>query len=299
MPWRTRSELPTRIDLMIIIRTCFVLLPDEAYWINVGRLHVRNNIGLVQLNEAHGLIQPLETEGYYEEISLRASAASTKTDGFIALIESRIFIRECIRRSMQSAFPLQIQTFSEAVELQERCHSLPNLILLSATEESKGASANDFKILSQIAPRIPIIVLACNNDAQMAKAAIRHGAKGYIPVTLGFDIAIEAVRFVLAGGTYVPIDYLLTRTWRENLPSEAAPASGALTARELAVVRAIQQGKSNKVIAYELGMCETTVKVRVRRIMKKLNAKNRTDAAIKSQTVLSTVRTNTCLELSA
>ena len=47
-------------------------------------------------------------------------------------------------------------------------------------------------------------------------------------------------------------------------------------------------GKSNKVIAYELGMCESTVKVHVRRIMKKLNAKNRTDVAIKSQTVLST-----------
>ena len=123
--------------------------------------------------------------------------------------------------------------------MQHKCHNLPNLILLSAIEESKEASANHFKILSQIAPGIPIIVLACNNDAQMAKAAIRHGAKGYIPVTLGFDIAVEAVRFVLAGGTYVPIDCLLTRSWRENLPSEAAPASGALTARELAVVRAI------------------------------------------------------------
>ena len=253
-----------------------------------------DNIGLIQLNEVQGLIQPLETDGYYEKIGLRASgnAASTKTDGFIALIESRIFIRECIRRSMQSAFPLQIQTFSETVELQQKCHNLPNLILLCAIEEGKEASANDFKILSQIAPGIPIIVLACNNDARMAKAAVRHGAKGYIPVTLGFDIAIEAVRFVLAGGTYVPIDYLLTRTWRENLPSEAAPASGALTARERAVVRAIQQGKSNKVIAYEFGMCESTVKVHVRRIMKKLNAKNRTDAAIKSQTVLNTFPTS-------
>jgi DNA-binding NarL/FixJ family response regulator len=261
---------------------------------------VGENIGVVQLKKAQALIQPLEIDGYYEKIGARAlgNPASTKTDGFIALIESRIFIGECIRRSMQSAFPLQIQMVSEAVELQEKCHTLPSLILLSALEESKKASADDFKILAQIAPRIPIIVLASNNDGQMAKAAIRHGAKGYIPVTLGFDIAVEAVRFVLAGGTYVPIDYLFTRTWPGNLPSEAAPASGAVTARELAVVRAIQQGKSNKVIAYELGMCESTVKVHVRRIMKKLNAKNRTDAAIKSQTVLSGFRTDSCVELS-
>ena len=260
-----------------------------------------DNIGLIQLNEVQGLIQPLETDGYYEKFGLRGSSnvASTKSDGFIALIESRSFIRECIRRTMQSAFPLQIRTFSETVELQQKCHTLPSLILLSVSEKSKEASAGDFKILSQIVPRIPIIVLACNNDAQMATAAFRHGARGYIPVTLGFDIAIEAVHFVLAGGTYVPIDYLLTRTWPGNLPSEAAPASGAVTARELAVVRAIQQGKSNKIIAYELGMCESTVKVHVRRIMKKLNAKNRTDAAIKSQTVLSTFRTNTCPDLSA
>jgi hypothetical protein len=44
---------------------------------------------------------------------------------------------------MQSVFPLQIQTFSETVELQQKCHNLPNLILLSAIEESKEASAND------------------------------------------------------------------------------------------------------------------------------------------------------------
>ena len=255
-----------------------------------------NNIDLSQLYEDKWLIKPLGTDGCCEKIGIHASsdAATTKTDRFIALIESRSFIRECIRRSMQSAFPLQIQTFSVAAEFQQKCHTLPNLILLSVSE-GKEASADDFEILSQIAPRIPIIVLACNNDAQMAVAAIRHGAKGYVPVTSEFDIAVEAVRFVLAGGTYVPIDYLLTRTLPGNVPSEATPAPCAVTARELAVVRAIQQGKSNKVIAYELGMCESTVKVHVRRIMKKLNAKNRTDVAIKSQTVLSTVRTSNTL----
>jgi len=46
------------------------------------------------------------------------------------------------------------------------------------------------------------------------------------------------------------------------------------------VVRALCRGKANKVIAYELNMCESTVKVHVRNIMKKLKAKNRTEVAV-------------------
>ena len=243
---------------------------------------------LIRLDEAQALTRLPETTEGSGEICLSGSGEAVRsiTDGFIALIESRPFIRECIRRSMQSAFPLQIQSFSEAIELQRKCQKLPKLIVLSSAEDNKEATGNVFKFLTQIAPRIPIIVLADKNDTEMAKAAICHGAKGYIPVTLGFDIAIEAVRFVLAGGSYVPTDYLLMRTWPADPPAEALPASGAVTARELAVVRGIQRGKSNKVIAYELGMCESTVKVHVRRVMKKLKAKNRTEVAIKSNELL-------------
>ena len=257
-----------------------------------------DNISLIQVDGARALTQLPETPERSEEIDLHAASdvVSTITDGFIAVIENRTFIRECIRRSMQSAFPFQIQTFSEPIELQQKDGHLPSLILIS--DNDRDSSANVFEVLSQVAPRIPIIVLAYNNDAEMAKTAICHGAKGYIPVTLRFDIAIEAVRFVLAGGTYVPIDYLLMSSLPRD-PSEAPPATGAVTARELAVVRAIQRGKSNKVIAYELGMCESTVKVHVRRVMKKLKAKNRTDVAIKLQTILGAApRTNACIELS-
>ncbi len=247
-----------------------------------------DNMSLIQIDEVQALTQLPGTAQRSEEICLSASEEAIRAinDGFIALIESRTFIRECIRRSMQSAFPLQVQTFSEPIELERKSRELPNLILLSVIEDTKEASANVFRILSQVAPGIPIIVLAYNNDTEMAKAAIGHGAKGYIPVTLGFEIAIEAVHFVLAGGTYVPIDYLLVRTWPGDLPSEALLRSGTVTPRELVVVRAIQHGKSNKAIAYELGVCESTVKVHVRRVMKKLNAKNRTEAAIKSSELL-------------
>ena len=51
------------------------------------------------------------------------------------------------------------------------------------------------------------------------------------------------------------------------------------TARQAAVIGALRQGKQNKIIAYELNMRESTVKVHVRNIMKKLNATNRTEVA--------------------
>jgi DNA-binding NarL/FixJ family response regulator len=254
-------------------------------------LNVQDNLDRIPVENAPALTRLQKTGDGSKEIG-PLEVGRAEVNGFIAVIESRTFIRECIRRSVQSAFPLQVLTYSTAIELQQHLLTSAKLIIVSWEQDNREASANALKALSELAPRIPIIVLAYNNDAELARTAIGHGAKGYIPVTMGFEIAIEAVRFVLAGGTYVPMDYLLGR----DRPVEASqpPTSGLVTARELAVVRAIQQGKSNKVIAYDLNMCESTVKVHVRHIMKKLKAKNRTDVAIKSQTVLSTFpRTNT------
>jgi DNA-binding NarL/FixJ family response regulator len=251
-----------------------------------GNLTLRDNLDRIPVENALTLTQEQKTGERSKEIG-PLEAASAEADGFIAVIESRTFIRECIRRSVQSAFPLPVLTYSTAVELEQQ-HLLASakLIIFSWVEDNKQASISALKVLSELAPRIPVIVLAYNNDAELARTAITHGAKGYIPVTMGFEIAIEAVRFVLAGGTYVPMDCLLARDPPGDAPSQPT-TSGLVTSRELAVIRAIQKGKSNKVIAYELNMCESTVKVHVRNIMKKLNARNRTEVAIKAQAGLS------------
>jgi DNA-binding NarL/FixJ family response regulator len=244
----------------------------------------------VPIDEARAEMQLSATGQLAEEIDvLRVyGSGGAKLDGFIAVIESRTFIRECIRRSMQSAFPLPVLTYSTVIELEhQRLLTSPQLVIFSWAEDNKESGTNALNLLLKSAPVIPVIVLAYNNDPELARTAIRHGAKGYVPVTMGFEITVEAVRFVLAGGTYVPMDCLLAKDGPGDAPSQPA-TSGSVTPRELAVIRAIQKGRSNKVIAYELNMCESTVKVHVRNIMKKLNAKNRTDVAIKAQTVLST-----------
>jgi DNA-binding NarL/FixJ family response regulator len=186
-----------------------------------------------------------------------------------------------------------VETFSSFSEMgnQETTGSA-RLVIISLGETNTQESAEALSIISDLAPSLPTIVLSSKYDFEVMRAVIGCGAKGYIPMTMGFEITVEAVRFVLAGGTYVPAECLLSAILSAGTPSRPT-ASGPITGRELAVVRAIHQGKPNKIIAYELNMCESTVKVHVRHIMKKLRAKNRTDVAIKATALLACSRCTT------
>jgi DNA-binding NarL/FixJ family response regulator len=184
---------------------------------------------------------------------------------------------------MQSALSATVATYSTLSELGTQLNGASaNLVVLSLLDASSEACASALKDLSEFASGRPVIALASTNDPDLARAAIHCGAKGFIPVTMGFEIAIEVMRFVLAGGTYVPPDCLLMGGQLCLPVSPTLPRLGILTSRELSVVRTIQQGKSNKIIAHELNMSLSTVKVHMRNVMRKMNAKNRTDVAMKA-----------------
>jgi DNA-binding NarL/FixJ family response regulator len=234
--------------------------------------------------------ETLSAEHVARRLDLQSSKAVEKK---VVIVESRIFLRECIQRSIQSALSIPVETLTSFSELDDRrTIESARLVIISLDETDAQESVKALSIISDLAPSLPTIVLSSKYNFEMMRAVIGYGAKGYIPMTMGFEIAVEAVRFVLAGGTYVPVECLLSA-----IPSAVAPSrpsvSGAITSRELAVVRAIHQGKPNKIIAYELNMCESTVKVHVRHIMKKLRAKNRTDVAIKATALLACSRCTT------
>jgi DNA-binding NarL/FixJ family response regulator len=206
----------------------------------------------------------------------------------LIIIESRPFLRECMQRSIQSALSMPVLTLSSISEL--RSSGLIRLAIIFLTESNGQESANALRVLSELAPSIPTIVLSSTLNFEIMRAVIGCGAKGYIPMTMGFEIAIGAVRFVLAGGTYFPAECLLSAMPSATPSSPRPAASNAVTSRELAVVRKIQEGKPNKIIAYEMNMCESTVKVHVRNVMKKMRAKNRTAVAIRATELLSCSR---------
>ena len=107
--------------------------------------------------------------------------------------------------------------------------------------------------------------------------------RGYVPTSLSIAVAMQAIELACAGGVYVPASSLIAAHRLQESPSTAVQKSnGLFTARQAAVVEALQRGKPNKIIVYELKMRESTVKVHVRKIMKKLHATNRTEVAYKT-----------------
>ena len=167
-------------------------------------------------------------------------ADRAKVDTFVAVVESRPFLRECIRRSVQSTLSATVATYSTLSELGAQLNgAAADLVVLSLLEASSQACANALKDLSEFGSGGPVIALASTHDVGLARGAIGYGAKGFIPVTMGFDIAIEVMRFVLAGGIYVPPDHLLAPDRVSLRVPTILSRPNVLTSRELAVVRAI------------------------------------------------------------
>jgi DNA-binding NarL/FixJ family response regulator len=95
----------------------------------------------------------------------------------------------------------------------------------------------------------------------------------------------------VAGGTFVPPS-ILALSGREDVSieerAEANPSTilANFSPRQIEVLRRLWRGSSNKIIAYELRMCESTVKVHIRHIMKKLNVSNRTQIVLRTRPLL-------------
>jgi DNA-binding NarL/FixJ family response regulator len=141
---------------------------------------------------------------------------------------------------------------------------------------------SEFERLEALAPNVPIVVISDTANSDEIMRIIGYGARGYIPTTMPYHLAVEAVRFVEAGGTFVPAANLLAGRDRNKHPA----AASALTERQMKVVEAVGHGFANKQIAHKLKMSENTVKVHLRHIMKKLNVRNRTEIAIMTRELL-------------
>lgn len=206
----------------------------------------------------------------------------------VAVIDPRPLPRECFVRCLEAYRAGTVIESHPSMDAWRDAHQdddfqiiLYNLAVYSLS----GDQANtDVSAIVKTAGKSRVIILSDSTDLETMLAAVSCGAAGFVPPDGKLLDVVEAIRTVHSGGTYLPRNSLLmlskALTANHNNKDEAE-AGDQFTNRQMAVARALQRGAANKTIAYELNLCESTVKVHIRTIMRKVKATNRTQAALR------------------
>jgi DNA-binding NarL/FixJ family response regulator len=206
----------------------------------------------------------------------------------VALVGGRRFRERCLARYLEDS-GIRITTGAVA-NLRDSLAAQDGAIDLVVIDTgdhtcSDGSIAPILACVSEVLPGVPLVVVSDREDWAAVCDALCHAVRAYFPSSLDPEILVETLRLVQRGGTFIPLEVLINAPVHGNGPSGVGRRTEAprLTPSEQRVLDLLRKGKPNKVIARELDIEETTVKVHVRRIMKKLNAANRTEAALVAQ----------------
>jgi len=135
--------------------------------------------------------------------------------------------------------------------------------------------------LKNKAPDVSMVVISASEDIRNIRKILATGIKGYIPKRSDPKIMHNALKLILEGGTYIPP--ALIENTSESSASSHRSNGKTLTNRQSQVLDLIAQGKSNKQIAYEMGVSEATVKLHINALLRSLKVNNRTQAVVTAQ----------------
>ena len=174
------------------------------------------------------------------------------------------------------------EALRRAVELR------PDLILLD--NHLPGVNGVDvLPALLEAVPGVRILMLTVSEDEHDLAAALRGGASGYLLKTIEGDALVAAIGRAMRGESVVAPEMTgkLVAAYRGAAGGAAAPAAAPeaspidqLSPREQEILRGIARGASNKEIGRSLGIAETTVKIHVQHVLRKLDVASRVQAAV-------------------
>jgi DNA-binding NarL/FixJ family response regulator len=218
-------------------------------------------------------------------ISVRAAAIS------IAVIDEKTLTRECIATSLQALDDrLHIMSFAACDDYLQHMGS-HDLIIYYVREDLANWDNNSKQLISfrKLLNIVPVLILSDIDCPDSLIDMFENGVRGFIPTdNTTLEQLIEIIGLVKAGGIFVPLSSLsLRRTKTQGV--SARRESDQFTPTELAVLDRLKLGKVNKIIAHELGVSESTVKVHIGRIMKKLRVTNRTQVVSRAYTLIASL----------
>lgn len=205
----------------------------------------------------------------------------------IVLVDDHSLFRSGIRlllgRNLEFEIISEAGDASEGVKLARRLK--PDVVLLDL--HMPGMSGIEAAgLIAADTPECQILMLTVSEESEDLFAALRVGASGYLLKNIEADALVAAIRSAAAGESVVSprmMGKLLAGV--RKAPAMAEPAvqirgDKGLTGRENEILGLIARGKSNKEIARELDLAESTVKIHVQNLLRKLGVTSRVQAAV-------------------
>lgn len=209
----------------------------------------------------------------------------------VVVVDDHPLVRRGVSNTLAEESDFEVvgegSTADEALLL---CQTLsPDVVLLDANMPGNGIEAA--RRISSAHPFMKIVMLTIREDEQTVRAALKAGAHGYLAK------GVDAAEFVssiwkVAQGARIVSPALAARLLSESAEApnaasaQVAEQSAMLTERERQILRLLAQGRSNVEIAAELNLRENTIKHYVTPLFRKLNVRNRTEAALVGRRML-------------
>ncbi len=190
----------------------------------------------------------------------------------ILIADDHDLVRETIADYLRQQTDIEIETacsLDDALSIENRNGPYELVLLDYSMPEMDGLNGLTRMIAQTTGP---VAILSGTAPSGVAQRALRMGAAGFVPKTLAPNALVAAVEHMIAGEIYVPEDVELQRG--------RGLSEVKLTPRETDVLRRLTDGMSNKEIARDLDIQEVTVKLHVKTLSRKLDARNRTHAAM-------------------
>jgi DNA-binding NarL/FixJ family response regulator len=209
------------------------------------------------------------------ELAIDSPLGNSNQPQGVILIDSSRFLRDCLGYCLNVAGfqSICVDTVSSVSPEQASGASIAML----HSDDPMERLRSDIEGLRNRYQNLGLLVISSQDDLRRIAALLKLGVRGYIPHSSSIRDLLGAIRLVQSGSIYVPAASILSST--RTRPE--AEWNGNLTPKQLAIIESVRKGKPNKVIAYELCMCESTVKVHLRNVMRKLKVSNRTELVYK------------------
>ncbi|ANG62911.1 DNA-binding response regulator [Marinobacterium aestuarii] len=205
----------------------------------------------------------------------------------ILIADDHPLFREAITNVIRTSFPgcetIETESLDSALALTLEQDDL-DLILLDLNMPGMHG-LNGLITLRNEAPTVPVVIVSAEEDKQIVLQAITYGAVGFITKSSPREQMTEALQQILDGNVYLPSDIIRSskpesRRSRNDDTRIPVELLSSLTRRQLLVLERMATGESNKQIAYNLNIAETTVKAHVSAILRKLGVHNRIQAVL-------------------